>query len=344
MKSELDTLFLPFTNGLLEYPSAKSSVLFANARHHGALAGFGSCEVTTQQVFKPYAALLEAKGYEVLPDPSALSGREFDHVLLLATKNQRESENILAKSALPLKTGGMMIFAADNKSGGTRIKNMLVKLGFTGIAEHSKNKARVVWAEKPKDFNEDLAREWAALDQVQEIKGGFQSRLGLYGWNKIDKGSEILAAHLPRDIKGKGADFGCGYGYLSKAVLEATRKAKSLDYMDADFRALEMCKANLEGYEVKTEGFWIDLADPSFPIANKYDWIVMNPPFHEGKKTDADIGLAFIKNAHKALMRKGRLFMVANRHLPYEAILESHFWRFETLSDANGFKVFEAIK
>lgn len=340
MKSELDTLFLPFESGLIDTP--KEAVLFANARAHSGLKNFKA--VTAQQMFKAYAAELEAQGVDVIADPAEIPQNVYDTVLLLATKNQRESENILARSAMALKSGGLMVFAADNKSGGTRIKNMLVKLGFSDIAEHSKNKARVVWALKPSEFNEALAKEWMSLDEPQEIKGGFVSRLGLYGWNKIDKGSEILAAHLPKDIKGKGADFGCGYGYLSKAVLEATRKAKSLDYIDADFRALKLCERNLEGFEAKLEGIWMDLAAHDTGISNKYDWIVMNPPFHEGKKTDADIGVAFIKNAHKALMRKGRLFMVANRHLPYEAILQSHFWRFDTLYDGQGFKVFEAIK
>lgn len=343
MKSELDTLFLPFTDGLVEWP-AKGKVLFANAKAHSALSNFDQSMLDTQQVFKPYAADLEQNGYSVIPDPSGINACHYETVLLLATKNQRESENLLARCVSALKEGGLLVLAADNKSGGTRIKNMLARLGFDNISEASKNKARVAWAQKPDQINSDLLQEWLALDCIHGIGEDFVSRLGLYGWDKIDKGSKVLAAHLPRDIKGKGADFGCGYGYLSRAVLGQCRKAKSLDYIDADYRALEICALNLEGFDTKKQGLWMDLTVSQPDLSNRYDWIVMNPPFHEGKKTNTDIGAAFILNAHKSLQRKGRLFMVANRHLPYEKLLEAHFYRFETLYDSQGFKVFEAVK
>ena len=43
-----------------------------------------------------------------------------------------------------------------------------------------------------------------------------------------------------------------------------------------------------------------------------------------------------------ALAPGGRYFMVANRHLPYEATLAKHFREVRVLADARGFKVFEA--
>ena len=45
----------------------------------------------------------------------------------------------------------------------------------------------------------------------------------------------------------------------------------------------------------------------------------MNPPFHTRPRADPALGQAMIRKAAAALRRGGRLFMVANRQLPYEA-------------------------
>lgn len=44
------------------------------------------------------------------------------------------------------------------------------------------------------------------------------------------------------------------------------------------------------------------------------------------------------------LRRGGVLYMVANRHLPYEAALAEQFARFSQVGDGAGFKLIEAVK
>lgn len=344
MKSELDTLFLPLMDGSLHDDLQGKTLAFLNGRFHPILAKLGAETIHIQQVFKPFAQEIESSNYDLIPDPREVKEGHYDTALLLASKNQRESETLLARAAMALKQGGLLVMAADNKAGGTRLKKMLENLGFDNIAEHSKNKARVVWARRPDNLNDSYAQKWLDQDKDQQIAQGFISRPGLYGWDKIDKGSALLADTLPNDLKGKGADFGCGYGYLCRAALEKNRKIKALDYSDADFRALDICARNLADFEVQKRGLWLDLTAPHPELKGVYDWIVMNPPFHEGKKTDSDIGVSFINSASASLRKKGRLFMVANMHLPYEAALERYFYNFEMIAQAGGFKVFCAWK
>jgi 16S rRNA (guanine1207-N2)-methyltransferase len=73
--------------------------------------------------------------------------------------------------------------------------------------------------------------------------------------------------------------------------------------------------------------------------------IVTNPPFHVQQRAERpDIGRQFIAVAAQALRPGGCLWLVANRHLPYEAVLDSSFGRVRTVTQQDGFKIIEAVK
>ena len=78
------------------------------------------------------------------------------------------------------------------------------------------------------------------------------------------------------------------------------------------------------------------------PDVMPYDWIICNPPFHEGGKADPAIGRAFITAAWKAIRRRGKFLLVANQHLPYEAELRRRFREVEQIALAERFKVYLA--
>jgi 16S rRNA (guanine1207-N2)-methyltransferase len=68
----------------------------------------------------------------------------------------------------------------------------------------------------------------------------------------------------------------------------------------------------------------------------------MNPPFPTGRAADPDLGRAVIAVAARMLAPTGQLWMVANRHLPYEATLEAHFAKVEEVTGDNRFKILRA--
>jgi 16S rRNA (guanine1207-N2)-methyltransferase len=73
--------------------------------------------------------------------------------------------------------------------------------------------------------------------------------------------------------------------------------------------------------------------------------IVSNPPFHAQDRADRpELGQRFIAAAAHALAPRGRLWLVANRHLPYEESLGTHFATVRTVAQAEGFKVVEAVR
>lgn len=339
MSSPLETLFLPFVRGDFAIPPLQK-VLFLNAQYYPFCAQIPQLKM--QQFFKPYAQTLVNHGCAVVQD-LPLDEQKYDYVIVAFPKNLVEGKGLIAQGLMQLKQGGTLVCAADNKAGGTRLRKIYEEFGLENIFDESKNKARVVWA-KSQLLDQNTIQ--AALKEAAEQKicdGQFSSIPGIFGWDKIDKGSEILVSVLPDQISGKGADFGCGYGYLSEYLLHNNLKIKHITCIDADFRAVQMCRQNLNPYEGRTDFLWADLTHPVKTLRN-LDFIIMNPPFHEGKTADCSIGKAFIQNAALALRAGGKLYMVANRHLPYEKMVQKQFSSLKKLKETNGFKIFSAQK
>jgi 16S rRNA (guanine1207-N2)-methyltransferase len=70
----------------------------------------------------------------------------------------------------------------------------------------------------------------------------------------------------------------------------------------------------------------------------------MNPPFHQGKSEERGLGQAFVQKALQGLKPRGRLFMVANRHLAYEALIEDLGGERIECDYGQGFKLIRAVK
>jgi 16S rRNA (guanine1207-N2)-methyltransferase len=73
-----------------------------------------------------------------------------------------------------------------------------------------------------------------------------------------------------------------------------------------------------------------------------YDAVIANPPFHQGRAAEPDLGAAFVAAAARILGPRGELFLVANRQLPYEAVLSLAFRDWEKLSEDATYKVIRA--
>jgi 16S rRNA (guanine1207-N2)-methyltransferase len=69
---------------------------------------------------------------------------------------------------------------------------------------------------------------------------------------------------------------------------------------------------------------------------------VMNPPFHQKREAEPDIGQRMIRTAGAALKPGGRLLMVANRQLPYEKTLSEVFSSHSEIARDGMFKVLDA--
>lgn len=179
--------------------------------------------------------------------------------------------------------------------------------------------------------------DWVA--QASEVAPGFVTRPGVFSADGIDPGSALLAAHLPAGLKGKGADLGAGWGWLAAQVL--TRPAvRELHLVEAEAEALACARANIA--DERALFHWADAT--SFTVGHALDFVVMNPPFHQGRAADPALGAAFIRSAQRLLQPQGQLWLVANRTLPYEDVLAGSFAEVRAVATGQGFKVIAAFR
>jgi 16S rRNA (guanine1207-N2)-methyltransferase len=341
----LDTLLLPFANGLLAWPR-DGGALFLGARAGWPLQQQSLPGLVCEQDFKPAADALLRDG---------LSLREGDGdaarhpLVLLLPPRQREQARALFVHALDrLAPGGTIVACMPNREGAKTGEADLARVAGP-LHVLSKHHCRVFWTaplQGPADAA--LAQAWRMLDAPRAIAdprvpgGGFLSRPGVFAWDRIDAASTLLAEHLPGNLRGQVADLGAGWGYLAMQVLARCPDVTALDLYEADARALELARANLQAARVPVAFHWHDVAAG---LPRRYDAIVSNPPFHaQGRDERPDLGRAFIAAAAAALQPGGRLYLVANRHLPYEAVLDASFGSVRMLAQREGFKVVEATR
>jgi 16S rRNA (guanine1207-N2)-methyltransferase len=171
---------------------------------------------------------------------------------------------------------------------------------------------------------------------------GLWSQPGLFHWDRVDPGSQLLLDHLP-PLEGRGADLGCGIGVLARAVRAHAVRAHAVRpdviLIDIDARALALAQRNVPGDGVTT--LWADVRSAR-TLPTGLDFVVMNPPFHDDGEADVPLGLAFIQKAAGMLKPGGVLWLTANRHLPYEATLKPLFQTADLVVQAHGFKVYAA--
>jgi len=240
---------------------------------------------------------------------------------------------VLAQALRALKRGGSLLGFAPKDKGGSRLKKALERFGCV-VGEDARRHHRFCRVVRPESLR-DLDAAIAAGSPRIAPALGLWSQPGVFSWDRLDPGSARLLAALP-DLAGRGADLGCGVGVLAQRVL-ASAQVMALACVDVDRRAVECARRNLD--DPRVELVWGDARGLAL---SDLDFVVMNPPFHDGGAEDKDLGVAFIKAAAGMLRKGGSCWLVANRHLPYEAPLAATFAKAEVRADGGGYKVIEA--
>ncbi|WP_238181195.1 class I SAM-dependent methyltransferase [Methylobacterium trifolii] len=264
--------------------------------------------------------------------PGTLAG-----ATLLAPPGTMERRYVLALALRGLEPGGTLLALAPKDRGGARLAKELAGLGCT-VADAPRRHHRICTTIRPA-APEGLEAATAEGGPRHVDNLALCTQPGIFSWDRLDPGSALLLASLPA-LKGVGADFGCGLGILARAVL-ASSAVTGLGLIDIDRRAVEMARRNVGDPRATVRWADIRAADPTLA---RLDFVVTNPPFHDGGAEDQALGKVFIARAAEVLRPGGTLWLTANAHLPYEAPLRAAFRHVTPVASASGYKVYEARK
>jgi 16S rRNA (guanine1207-N2)-methyltransferase len=268
-------------------------------------------------------------------DLAEVTEASLDGLAMLALPGTVERRHEIALALLALHPDSRFVVLAPKDKGGSRLAGDLKALGCA-FEETARRHHRLCVT----TGSGDASAIAAALAEgepryIEEL--GLWSQPGVFSWDRIDPGSALLLAHLPA-LSGAGADFGCGIGVLARAVL-VSPGVTHLTMIDVDRRAIALARRNI--VDGRADMRW---ADTRTTKLTGLDFVVMNPPFHEGGTENQALGQTFIARAATALRKGGSLWLTANRHLPYEAILKPLFQRVTAVAASGGYKIYQAQK
>lgn len=272
--------------------------------------------------FRPDHDHFLAQGYRT-------EGRAYSAVLICLPRARAEAQAMIAQAVALTGNGGSIAVDGQKTDGFDSVVKDLRGAGFDLGEVISKAHGKLV------SFRAGpVPADWAMADRDV---GGFVTRPGVFSADGPDRGSQLLLAALPADLPARVADLGAGWGYLSRAILQRPG-VKRLDVVEAERVALECARVNVTNPHAVFH--WADAT--TFKPERPWNAVVMNPPFHTARTPDPALGLAFLRAAHRGLLPDGVLWMVANRHLPYEPTLKALFRQVEDLGGDGAFRVSRA--
>ena len=286
--------------------------------------GFDLAGLPTPLIIQPHVALNAAWHNQGFACDVVLPDRRFALAVVCCTRSKHQTADLIAQAAACadiVVVDGQKIDGVDSHYKTlrklTRVKGMITKAH-----------GRLFWF---------AGMQLPSLRAVDQNFRGFITQSGVFSAGAVDSASALLAEALPEHLAGDVLDLGAGWGYLSAEIVKRVGVTR-LDLVEADYFALDCAKRNL--CDPRAKFHWADARD----WTGVYDAVVMNPPFHTGREGDPELGRAFITAARSCLRPKGTLYMVANRHLPYETTLEQCFAKVLELPGNGRFKLFQASR
>lgn len=277
--------------------------------------------------FKPFHEAWAGRGYDALVEPSG----PYAAAVVCLPRAKAEARHMIARASAV--TNGLVVIDGQKTDGVDSIlKAMRGRVTVQGPV--SKAHGKMFWV------SEQAADCFADWNQPpSQTDGGFWTAPGVFSADGVDLASALLVDALPDHMSGEVADMGAGWGFLAAHVLTRPDVTK-VHLVEAGHLALECAKRNVT--DPRARFHWEDASQWVPP--GRLDCIVMNPPFHTGRAAEPQIGQAFVAAAAQLLSGQGDLWMVANRHLPYEAELKKRFAQVSEIGGDARFKLFHATR
>ena len=252
---------------------------------------------------------------------------KFDAVVIYFPKTKLRFDYYLSMVSKHLNSGAV-IYVVGEKKGGVKGCAKVLETYCNDTAKLDSARHCMLFAASYNDYvcNKTLDDWFSKTDVTIEIdQQSVSLKLlalpGVFSANTLDNGTQLLLNTMT-EVTGHGLDFGCGCGVISAAL--AKRYDCSFTAVDVDALAVASSNKTFVENDVKANAISSNGLSAIISSGDKYNFIVTNPPFHTGTKTDYTITEQLISQAPKLLKRKYQFWMVANSFLPYPELIKRH--------------------
>ncbi|HLI05822.1 MAG TPA: methyltransferase [Ktedonobacteraceae bacterium] len=164
----------------------------------------------------------------------------------------------------------------------------------------------------------------------------------VFATGKLDEGTRLLLDALEVRKTDDALDLGSGAGYLGLRIARLATKG-SVTMVDASLVAVALARRLSEQSGLSNVRV-LPGDGAQAVLAQRFDLVVTNPPFHLGGLQTSAIAHRFIREAAHVLRPRGRFYLVANRFLKYEPTLQAHFHAIEEVGGNTRYKVLRAMQ
>lgn len=309
--------------GALVLPEGRVAVFAPRAGQ--SLFPLGPDRVQVITGFRPDHDAFAAQGYDCRRAPEG----DFAAALVIAPRIREQARDLVARAAALVPQGLLIVEGAKDEGIDSLLRDIRPRAEPEDVLPKAHGK--LAWFHTPPAFD-----DWRTAPR--DI-GGWITVPGAFSTDHPDPGSLALLEALP-PLRGRVADLGAGWGFLAREILARSPEIAELHLIEADADALDCARQNVT--DPRARFHWADALRP-LPGA-PFDTVVTNPPFHQSRAADPGLGRGFITAAARGLTPQGTLWLVANRHLPYETTLTEAFAEVVHVKGTTAFKITRASR
>jgi len=268
-----------------------------------------------------------------------IAKHKHDMAIIHFPKSKAEFAFTLAMLANSMTEDATIVIVGENK-GGVKSADKLGKdyLDYCNKADAARHCLMYIAKFKASLPSFDLQSFYKYYSiQVQDKTLKIAALPGVFSQNALDIGTAVLLENLPELISGKVLDFGCGAGVIA-AYIGTVHPTTQLTLVDVSALALHSAQTTLSLNQLSGEYI---ASNSLSDVKNSYDFVISNPPFHQGVKTHYAATEQFLSQIKQNLSSKGSITIVANSFLKYLPIMEKAIGDTKTLVIKKGFAVYQ---
>tara|TARA_R100001039_G_C1851798_1_gene112431 strand:- start:263 stop:1321 length:1059 start_codon:yes stop_codon:yes gene_type:complete len=290
-------------------------------------------------------AALQARGVDSrLSDFDFSQLGEFQRIVYRLSKEKLVAHHCINQAIRHLSEDGELVVIGGKQDGVKSIaKNAAQTYGQKNNTRKTGSSYLATFT-RPVTMDEDQrlpCNDYGQLRQVQHKGVSFHSKPGVFGWEKVDRGSELLISVLPtiqRYMKSVNSvlDLGCGWGYLMLATKDWSVQTRCAT--DNNIAAIDAAARNFAEHGLTVDCIADDCASN---LRGRFDLILCNPPFHQGFAVSDALTDKFLAAASRLSRRSTRAIFVVNQFVPLPKHADKYFSQCRLLLAEDGFCVYE---